>query len=474
MDRHHGGPTVDTVLDTPLPLSVGQEGLWLLQRLAPDSATYNLAGGARMTPAPDPEILGRAVRALTDRHPMLRSRYTESDGQPCRVVEAVGALAELTAREVPDATDEELDALVRAEVRRPFHLDTEGPFRAVLLRRRDDAVALVVTHHIATDAFSQWLLWRDLLQAYEAFAAGQDDPGWEPLPVAYDDFVERERMLLDSSRGKRQAEFWQEEAAGAQAAELPTDRPRPAVSSQTGASLVRRLPDRLSDKVLRTAVQRGVSPFALTLGAFQSLLHRWGGQRDFLLACPASTRRSSAAQVVGYFVNPVLIRGRFGRDTTLADAMTQAAERVRQATARVSYPYPLVARDAGTTGPLYRISVTMVATDRFGPGMGGAASGEPMTVAGIETTYLEIPHLEGQCDLSLEITRDVYGLTMALRFDTDLFERATVERLFDVFLRFVEAAADDPDQRVSRIPLTDAAERRALLALGGAGSGGTP
>ncbi|MGD1225758.1 MULTISPECIES: condensation domain-containing protein [Streptomyces] len=474
MERHHGGPTVDTVLDTPLPLSVGQEGLWLLQRLAPDSATYNLAGGARMTPAPDPEILGRAVRALTDRHPMLRSRYTETDGQPCRVVEAVGALGELTVREVPDATDEELDALVRAEVRRPFRLDTEGPFRAVLLRRRDDAVALVVTHHIATDAFSQWLLWRDLLQAYEAFATGHDDPGWEPLPVAYDDFVEREQMLLDSSRGKRQAEFWQEEAAGAQAAELPTDRPRPVVSSQTGASLLRRLPDRLSDKVLRTAAQRGVSPFALTLGAFQSLLHRWGGQRDFLLACPASTRRSSAAQVVGYFVNPVLIRGRFGRDTTLADAMTQAADRVRQATARVSYPYPLVARDAGTTGPLYRISVTMVATDRFGPGMGGAASGEPMTVAGIETTYLEIPHLEGQCDLSLEITRDVYGLTMALRYDTDLFERATVERLFDVFLRFVEAAADDPDQRVSRIPLTDDAERRALLALGGAGSGGTP
>lgn len=469
MESAHGAPTAEPVLDTRLPLSVGQEGLWLLQRLTPDSATYNLAGGARMTPAPDPAILARAVRALTDRHPMLRSLYTETDGQPCRVVQKTGTLGELTVHEIPDASDEELDELVKAEVRRPFRLDTEGPFRAVLLRRCDDAVALVVTHHIATDAFSQWLLWRDLLQAYEAFASGAGHPGWEPLPVTYDDSVEREQLLLESSRGKRQAEFWQEEAAGTRAAELPTDRPRPAVSSQSGASLLRRLPDRLSDKVLRTAASRGVSPFALTLGAFQALLHRWGGQRDFLLACPASTRRSSAAQVVGYFVNPVLIRARFDRQTTLAEAMAQAADRVRQATARVSYPYPLVARDAGTAGPLYRISVTMVSTDRFGSGMGGAASGEPMNVAGIETTYMEIPHLEGQCDLSLEITRDVYGLTVALRYDTDLFEQATVERLFDLFVRFVEAAADDPDQRVSRIPLTDDAERRALLALGGTG-----
>jgi hypothetical protein len=447
-----------------IPLSVGQEGLWLLHKLTPDSATYNLAGGVRMEPAPDPEILARAVRALTARHPMLRSVYTESGGDPCRVLREPDELPGPVVREVPDADDEELDRLIAAEARRPFRLGEEGPFRVTVLRREHDAAVLAIAHHIATDAISQWLLWRDLLHAYEEYASGRE-PAWTPLATTYEEFVARERDLLASSRGRRQAEYWQEQCEGSVPAELPTDHTRPPQPSYRGASIVRRLPDSLSDRVKATALARGVSPFALTLGAFQSLLHRWTGQTDFLIACPASTRRAASTDVVGYFVNPVLLRGRFAPATTLGDAMAAANERIRQGTARVTYPYPLVAQNAKTDGPLYRISVTMVTTDRFGPELEGAVAGEVMKVAGLATTYLEIPHLEGQCDVSLEITRDAYGLTVALRYDTDLFERATMERLFDQFTRFVEAAADAPERRVSRIPLVDEAEKRKLLAL---------
>ncbi|MFD5029512.1 condensation domain-containing protein [Streptomyces sp. NPDC058405] len=455
-----------------MPLSVGQEGLWLLHKLAPDSATYNLAGGVRMEPAPDPEVLARAVRALTGRHPMLRSVYVEADGHPRRLLRKPGEIGELTVRDVPDVDDEELERLTEAEAGKPFRLSEDGPFRAVMLRRRTDAVVVVITHHIATDAFSQWLLWRDLLTAYQAYADGKE-PGWWPVTASYETFVETERALLDSPRGERQAEYWREQCEGSVPAELPTDRPRPLTPANTGASLLRRLPDQLSERVRRTAAEQGVSQFALALGALQALLNRCTGQTDFLIACPASVRRSAAADVVGYFVNPLIIRGRFDRDTTLSDAMKAANERIRQATARATYPFPLVAQDAPVAGPLFRISMTMVTTDRFGPGLEGMVSGEPIEVAGLTTTYLEIPHLEGQCDVALEVTRDVYGLTVALRYDTALFERDTVERLFDQFIRFLEAAADAPHRRIARIPLTDDAEKRSLLALSGSTGDGS-
>lgn len=471
MDRTAG--TAGTHDDEVLPLSVGQEGLWLLHELAPDSSTYHLAGGGRMEPAPDPELLARAVLALTERHPMLRSVYLETPAGPRRMVREPGTIGALTVRQVPDADDEELRRLVAEETARPFRLSTEGPFRAVLLLREGDAVLLVTTHHIATDATSQWLIWRDLLDAYEALAYGKE-PGWDPVGSRYEEFVAAEQALLDSPRGTRQAEYWREQRTGSEPAELPTDRPRPAHSAGTGASLVRRLPDQLSERVRRTAADQGVSQFALALGALQALVNRWTGQTDFLIACPASVRRSAARNVVGYFVNPVLIRGRLDRGTTLGEAMAAANERIRQSTARVTYPYPLVAQAAPATGPLYRISMTMVTTDRFGPGLGGAVSGEAIDVGGISTTYLEIPHLEGQCDLAVEVTRDVYGLTLALRYDTELFERDTAERLFDQFERFIAAAADRPGTRIGRIPLTDEAERRALLELSGSAGSGTP
>ncbi|GAA3495605.1 hypothetical protein GCM10019016_027050 [Streptomyces prasinosporus] len=449
-----------------LPLSVGQEGLWLLHGLAPDSSTYHLAGGVRMEPAPDPEILARAVDAVTERHPMLRSVYADTEAGPRRHVLPPGATGRLTVREVPGAGDEELRRLVAEEVATPFRLTDEGPFRAVLLHRGPDAVVLVVTHHIATDALSQWLLWRDLLAAYAALAEG-GDARLQPPATDFDHFVAAERTLLESSRGARQAEFWREQCAGSQAAEFPTDRPRPATPANKGASLVRRLPDALSERIRRAAAGREVSQFAVALGALQALVNRWTGMRDFLIACPASVRRSAAREVVGYYVNPVLIRADVTRDATLGEVIARAADRVRQATARASYPFPLVARDAGADGPLYRISMTMVATDRFDGGLEVAAAGEPLQVAGLTATYLEIPHLEGQCDVSLEVTRDAQGLTVALRYDTALFERPTMERLFDQYVRFLTAAVDDADRPVGRIPLTDGDEKRALLALGG-------
>ncbi|MFC5218809.1 condensation domain-containing protein [Streptomyces coerulescens] len=449
-----------------LPLSVGQEGLWLLHSLAPDSSTYHLAGGVRMEPAPDPEILARAVDAVTERHPMLRSVYADTEHGPRRRVLPPGETGRLTVREVAGADDEELRRMVDAEVAAPFRLTDEGPFRAVLLRRGADAVVLVVTHHIASDALSQWLLWRDLLAAYAAFAEGRD-PRLEPPATDFDHFVAAERTLLDSSRGARQADFWREQCAGSQAAELPTDRPRPAVPASKGASLVRRLPDALSERIRRAAADREVSQFAVALGALQALVNRWTGMRDFLIACPASVRRAAAREVVGYYVNPVLVRAEINRNASLGDVIDRAADRIRQATARATYPFPLVAQNAVDDGPLYRIAMTMVSTERFDGGMEVAAAGVPMLVGGVTVTYLEIPHLEGQCDVSLEVTRDANGLTIALRYDTALFERSTMERLFDQYVRFLTAAADDADRPVGRIQLTDGDDKRALLALGG-------
>ncbi|QKW28605.1 hypothetical protein HUT11_22740 [Streptomyces seoulensis] len=451
--------------DGGLPLSVGQEGLWLLHQLAPDSSTYHLAGGVRMEPVPDPGILARAVDAVTERHSMLRSVYTGTEAGPRRRVLPPGRTGRLTVREAPGTDDEELRRLIDAEVAAPFDLGGEGPFRAVLINRGPDAVVLVVTHHIATDALSQWLLWRDLLTAFAAAAEGAD-PALKPPVTDYGHFVAAERTLLESSRGARQAEFWQEQCAGSQAAEFPTDRPRPRTPSYQGASLVRRLPDDLSERIRRTAADREVSPFAVALGALQALVNRWTGMRDFLIACPASVRRGAAREDVGYYVNPVLVRAEVGRADTLGEVIDRAADRLRQATARATYPYPLVAQAAPSGGPLYRISMTMVATDRFGGGFAVAAAGVPLRIAGHSFTYLEIPHLEGQCDISLEVTSDANGLSLALRYDTALFERDTVERLFDQYVRFLTTAVEDAGRPVGRVPLTGGDDRRALLALG--------
>jgi len=54
------------------PLSHGQQALWLVQQMAPESTAYNIARAVRIRSAIDVEALRRSFQALVDLHPSLR------------------------------------------------------------------------------------------------------------------------------------------------------------------------------------------------------------------------------------------------------------------------------------------------------------------------------------------------------------------------------------------------------------------
>ena len=144
------------------PLSVGQQALWLLYRLAPHSPAYNVVLAMRVRGRLDVDRLDRAVAGLAARHPVLAETYDEVDGAPRRCTGRAGT-PRLEVRDVPGA---DLFDACAAVADAPFRLDSEPPMRAVLLRRApDDAALVLVTHHLVSDATAQWLLARDLFEA---------------------------------------------------------------------------------------------------------------------------------------------------------------------------------------------------------------------------------------------------------------------------------------------------------------------
>ncbi|MEU9387377.1 condensation domain-containing protein, partial [Streptomyces sp. NPDC048279] len=166
-------------------VSAGQEALWLAHQLDPDSAAYHVVLAVRLRDRVRTDVLQDALTALVDRHELLRSRFPAGDDGPVRRV-APPTTARLDVREVPGADEAELFRLADRTAREPFRLERTGAFRAVLLRRAaDDAVLVTVTHHIASDATSQWLLVRDLFAAYGARTGGSAEPapaavtGWD-------------------------------------------------------------------------------------------------------------------------------------------------------------------------------------------------------------------------------------------------------------------------------------------------------
>jgi len=446
-------------------LSIGQQELWLLYRLAPDSAAYNDADAATFTPGLDVDALRHAVAAVVARHDILRSRFLELDDQVVRVVEEPGFVG-VDVRDVRAAGDAQLLALARQVAAEPFQLSEAGPLRLVLLRRDTDCALVAVTHHIATDAHSQRIVWRDLAEAYRARVLGVE-PQWPPLRTTYDDYVQKERALLDSPRAAELAAHWRGVAAGARAAVLPTDRPRMQGLTFSGATCSRRLDDELVQQVRTAAAEAGTSQFTVLVGVFQALLHRYTGQADLTIGCPTSVRRGAALRhVVGLLVNAILLRTRFTPQTTFGEVIAATAGQLGVGITLAGYPFGLVNASRSENDPLFRVAVTMVAPT-LGDKVPLAGDG-PVELVGHTVAMLDVPHLEGQFDLTVEFTWSPTSGTAVFRYDRELFDETTIERLLDRYVSMLALACAQPHTRVSRAPLIDETERLELLSFGAA------
>ncbi|EFL18162.1 LOW QUALITY PROTEIN: hypothetical protein SSNG_05414, partial [Streptomyces sp. C] len=222
-----------------LPLTAIQQSMWTAYRVSPEASAYNIVMPLRLRGRVDPVAMDAAVTAVGARQDLLRSVFTESAAGVRRTV-SEQPLVRLEFHDLDGAPEDELHRAAEEAGARPFRLES-GAFRVVLLRRSDTDWALVTSaHHIVSDFTSRWLLVRDVLDAYAGIAAGTE-PAWRPIPGSYADHTAEELRYTASEAGQRAAALWHESVAGAAAAELPLDRPRPALRSYRGGTVVRQL-----------------------------------------------------------------------------------------------------------------------------------------------------------------------------------------------------------------------------------------
>ncbi|MEU6862127.1 condensation domain-containing protein [Streptomyces sp. NPDC046876] len=465
-------PTSATATEAAaLPLTAIQQSMWTAYRVAPEASAYNIVMPLRLRGRVDPAAMAAAVTAVGARQELLRSVFTETAAGARRTVSAE-PLVRLEYRDMDGAGEAALHAAAEEAGARPFRLESAA-FRVVLLRRSDEDWALVTSaHHIVSDFTSRWLLVRDLLDAYEGLAAGVE-PRWRPIPGSYADHAAEEQRHTASEAGRRSSALWQESVGGAPAAELPLDRPRPALRSYRGGTVVRQLPRETADGLGGAAGAAGVTPFAYLLSVFQALTHRWTGQDAFVLGVPATSRMGRALRdVVGCFLNTMPVRADFTPQSTFRSAAAQAGERVMRGMVNVRYPCAL----AFPRATVFRTALFLVQMDRMEPPVPnvppGAAEGPSVPYAGLDIALIDVPQQEGQLDLLLRIEQTPEGITAVFSYDTDVLDRATVERFALGYERMLAAAVAAPDTRIADVELAGQAELAALLALSaGAGAG---
>ncbi|MDY7093374.1 MAG: amino acid adenylation domain-containing protein [Acidobacteriota bacterium] len=460
------------------PLSVGQQALFFLYRMAPESFAYNVLFAARIRSPLNVPALERCLDRIVQRHPSLRATFGGAPEEPGKAVQRVHRDASVPLeRFTVSGDDEALLTELEAYSRRPFDLGTGPVLRWGLFRRdEEDHAFVMVAHHIAVDFWSFGIMLEELHQLYPAAVDGRlEGPKSLKLPApptTYRRYVEAQQALLDGPRGEELLSYWTQRLEDPPTLELPTDRPRSATQSFAGDTHRFDLGPELAQRLRGLARDQGATLFATLLAGLMALLYRYTGQRDILVGSPIAGReRRELETVVGYFANMMVLRCRPRGRRSFADLVEEARGTTLSALEHGELPFPLLVERLGidrdpSRGPLFDVAFAVESTKMDRHGISGLLLGDPAAssnLAGLEWQAVPLSQQEGQFDLTfhlLETDRSVGGLLM---YDTGLFDAATAARMAGHLETLLASAVEEPEVPLDRLTLLPAAERSQLL-----------
>ncbi|GGP83976.1 non-ribosomal peptide synthetase [Streptomyces melanogenes] len=448
------------------PLSWAQQGIWLTQQIAPESAAFHLTLHTRLTGPLAADRMAAAFARVVAQHSALRTRFpVDEDGTPrqlvCEDVTARLEQSDLSGRSGAER-DEAVHLLAQSVSDEPFDLAAGPLVRAHLVRLDDEEHLLLLTvHHIVCDGGSAGILLRSLLSAYEQDeappAAGTrhlDYAAWHRAKHREDD---GQAAQADSGPA-----FWQRHLAGHSGLlEFPTDRPRPARFGFHGARLRLRLPADLVARLRRVGSERGATLFMVLLAGVYATAARCSGQSDIIVGTPVENRDHVALQdQVGLFVNTLPLRV----DVSDDPAFDQLLDRVRtlslEALSHRDVPFEHIVRGLGlrrdaSVSPLFQLAFTFQ-----------EAPGFSLTSQGLSLELADFGTRTTKNDLTFCLIGAEDGLDGYLEYNTEVFDAARVADLALHFETLLRAAADTPTAPVGALPVLTDEQRERFLAHG--------
>ncbi|MDS0137100.1 MULTISPECIES: amino acid adenylation domain-containing protein [unclassified Amycolatopsis] len=442
-----------------LPLSFAQQRLWFLHRLEGPSATYNMPTAVRLTGDLDVDALRTALSDVVERHEALRTVFPEIDGEARQLVLA-DVTVPLPVRAVTEAT---LADAVSEAAGTVFELESELPLRAQLLRLgAREHVLVLVFHHIASDGWSTAPLWRDLATAYTARCAG-GRPQWTPLPVQYADYTLWQRDVLGEPVIEPQLAYWREALAGLpERIELPTDRPHPAEASYRGEQFAFGWDAGLHSGLVELARACGASVFMVVHAGLTAVLTRLGAGTDIPLGTSIAGRTDAALDdLVGFFVNTLVLRVDTSGDPSFRELVARVRDRSLDAYAHQDVPFERLVETLNPVRSLayHPLFQTMLAwqnnavADLALPGL--AVAEEPVRTG---TARADLTFFVG------ERPGHQAGIRGTAEYNSDVFDRTSVEALLERLRTLLAAVVADPDTRIGAVDLLTAAEHEQLAA----------
>jgi hypothetical protein len=433
------------------PLSQHQLGMWFLTRMAPDAVSYNTALAVQASPVLDEGALARALEKLAQRHPALRTVFLARDGAPLQRV-CDNPRVPVRVVDMTGASDEALYRAVIDDYRLPFDL-TITPFRVALFRRPDGDVLLLTVHHIAFDAWSANVLYRELRALYESERNGGvlELP---PIAATYRDFVDWQSKMLESEEGEDHWQYWSGRLSGNLPVLTLPFRKHVTTLSFDGGTTAINIGGTLYARARDFARQQQATVFSLVTCAYSILLHRLSDQNEVVIGTAVSGRTQPQwANVIGDFINMLPLRMTFSNELCAGHFLQAVSAEIRSALAHQDFPFPLIVerlrvRRDGSRSPVFQAMIN-VHVAREGSELSELFDDRAMPFGQSLLRNYKIPQQEGQYDLALELLDTGEALVGGLRYSEQCFDAEAAAYVARQLVSLFDQMVQQPGARVA-------------------------
>ncbi|MDR3623553.1 MAG: amino acid adenylation domain-containing protein [Chlamydiales bacterium] len=429
------------------PLSFTQQRLWFLDQLLDNKLVYMIPLAFRLKGFLVLDKLKIGLTNLIKHHEILRTVFISEMGIAKQTV------LETSFFDLPVYDLLKENSLVtdhmEEEAITPFDLSKGPLIRGRLLKiEENEHIFLLTIHHIITDEWSIRVLLREISYLYNSLS---ELPKTQTASdtIEYVDFTCWQRNWLKDSILEKQLKFWKNELENCtDLLQLPTDKQRPQRPTHQGAIFSYIIPSKLTDLLKKTAESQKVTLFMVLLGAFQTFLHRYSGQIDIITGFPVANRHYPGVEnLLGYFANTVVLRTTFHSESNFKEILSQIRDKTTKIYENQDVPfeylvdYLKIPRDL-SRHPLFQVMFVYRNSNLT-----------ELILNGLEVEELPVNHRAAKFDLVLTAEETLNELKLEFEYAVDLFDKSTIQRMSQNFIKLLESIVANLDQQVSLLDI---------------------
>ncbi|MCF2860486.1 amino acid adenylation domain-containing protein, partial [Pseudoalteromonas sp. SMS1] len=447
-------------------LSFSQQRLWLLDKLQGGSTEYNMPVALHVDGPFNIKVANQAMQRVIERHEVLRTVFVEGDEGTVQVIREQVDFSFICKDLSMLAGEKQLAAtkqLIGENASTVFELSKDVMVRGVFIKLSTNAelprgIVLFNMHHIASDGWSMGILIKEFSELYTAFEKGENDP-LAPLSIQYADYAHWQRHWLKDEVLENHLDYWTNQLADLPIVHgLPLDRARPKKQSFSGAIYHDQISSDVLQKLKNIYSQSDSTLFMALHAVFSVLLSRYSNETDIVVGSPIANReQEEVANLIGFFVNTLVLRSDLSNNPSFNEVLAQSKRTLLDAYTHQQVPFEklvevLQPERSLSHSPLFQVTLVLQNNDE----------GE-----------LELPNLTlnpipqeddfVKYDLTLVVTESDTNLQLEWKYNTDLFNAETVERLASHFELLLTGMVNTPDVDVFSIDFLSSEETQQQL-----------